>query len=251
MTMVDPMNFSILPLLLACILLVAILYSSVGHGGGSGYIAVLALFSVAPAAFKPTALVLNILVSSVATISFARAGHFSWRLFWPFAAASIPCSFIGGYLALPLHLYQPLIGVILLFSAYRLFYHSEHVDTEIRQPSAPIALCCGALLGLLSGLTGVGGGIFLSPLLLLLKWGRAREVSAVAALFILVNSIAGLLGHLSSLQAIPSFAPLLALAALIGGSIGAFFGSRRLPVMAVLRSLSVVLAIAGFKMLFV
>jgi len=242
---------SVLILLLLCILVVAILYSSVGHGGGSGYIAALALFSVAPAAFKPTALVLNILVSAVATFSFARAGHFSWRLFWPFAAASIPCSFIGGYINLPPHLYKPLVGIILLASACRLFYHTEHVATEIRQPSAPAALIFGALLGLLSGLTGVGGGIFLSPLLLLLKWGRVREVSAVAALFVLVNSIAGLLGHLSSLQAIPHFAPLLAVAALIGGSIGAFFGSRRLPTATVIKSLAVVLTIAGVKLLFI
>ena len=245
------MSLPVLLLLLVCILFVAILYSSVGHGGASGYIAALALFSVTPAAFKPTALVLNILVSTVATLSFARAGYFSWRLFWPFAAASIPCSFIGGYLSLPLHLYQPLVGIILLFSACRLIYHTEHIDTEIRQPPMLVALCCGALLGLLSGLTGVGGGIFLSPLLLLLKWGRAREVSAVAALFILVNSIAGLLGHLSSLQVIPSFAPLLAVTALIGGSIGAFFGSRRFPTTIVIKSLAVVLVIAGFKLLFI
>ncbi len=245
------MSPSVLVLLLICILLVAILYSSVGHGGASGYIAVLALFGVAPASFKPTALVLNILVSSIATFSFARAGHFSWRLFWPFAAASIPCSFVGGYLALPVHLYNPLVGIILLFSAGRLLFHTEHAETEIRRPSTPVALFCGALLGLLSGLTGVGGGIFLSPLLLLLKWGRAREVSAVAALFILVNSIAGLLGHLSSFQAIPPFAPLLAAAALIGGSIGAFFGARRLPTAAVVKSLAFVLVIAGFKMLFI
>jgi uncharacterized membrane protein YfcA len=247
------MSPSVLILLLICILAVAILYSSVGHGGASGYIAVLALFSLAPASFKPTALVLNILVSSIAIFSFARAGHFSWRLFWPFAAASIPCSFIGGYLALPDHLYKPLVGVILLFSAWRLFHLTEYADAEmeIRQPSAPVALGCGALLGLLSGLTGVGGGIFLSPLLLLLKWGRVREVSAVAALFILVNSISGLLGHLSSLQAIPRFAPLLAVAAFIGGSIGAFFGARRLPIATVVKSLAFVLSIAGFKLLFV
>jgi uncharacterized protein len=245
------MSLTVLILLSICILAVAILYSSVGHGGGSGYIAVLALFSLTPAAFKPTALVLNILVSTVATFSFARAGHFSWRLFWPFAAASIPCSFIGGYINLPPHLYKPLVGIILLASACRLFYHKEHVDTEIRQPSVPAALIFGALLGLLSGLTGVGGGIFLSPLLLLLKWGRVREVSAVAALFVLVNSIAGLLGHLSSLQAIPPFAPLLAVAAIIGGSIGAFFGSRRLPTATVIKSLAVVLLIAGFKLLLI
>lgn len=243
------MSPAVLIILLICILAVAILYSSVGHGGASGYIAALALFSVTPAAFKPTALVLNILVSAVATVCFARAGHFSWRLFWPFAAASIPCSFIGGYISLPPQLYQPLVGVVLLFSAWRLFYHADPIDTDIRQPSAPVALCCGALLGLLSGLTGVGGGIFLSPLLLLLKWGRAREVSAVSALFILVNSLSGLLGHLSSLQVIPPFAPLLAVTALVGGSIGAFFGSRRLPTAAVIKSLAVVLVIAGFKLL--
>lgn len=245
------MSVQVLILLLICIFVVAIIYSSVGHGGGSGYIAALALFSVAPAAFKPTALVLNILVSSIATFSFARAGHFSWRLFWPFAAASIPCSFIGGYISLPLHLYKPLVGAILLFSACRLFYRKEHVDTEIQRPSVPVALTFGALLGLLSGLTGVGGGIFLSPLLLLLKWGRVREVSAVAALFVLVNSISGLLGHLSSLQAIPQFAWLLAIAALIGGSLGSFFGSRRLPVAFVVKSLAVVLVIAGAKLLLI
>jgi uncharacterized protein len=244
-------SLTILILLSICILGVALLYSSVGHGGGSGYIAVLALFSLTPAAFKPTALVLNILVSAVATFAFARAGHFSWCLFWPFAAASIPCSFIGGYINLPPHLYKPLVGIILLASAFRLFCPKEHVDTEIRQTSAPAALIFGALLGLLSGLTGVGGGIFLSPLLLLLKWGKVREVSAVAALFVLVNSISGLLGHLSSLQAIPHFAPLLAVAALIGGSIGAFFGSRRLPTAAVIKSLAAVLLIAGFKLLLI
>ena len=237
-------------LLAAVVFVVAILYSSVGHGGASGYIAALALFSVAPTAFKPTALILNILVAAIATYAFARAGHFSWRLFWPFAATSIPCSFIGGYLNLPVHIYKPLVGIILLASACRLFFHSEN-DPAVRQPSTPVALVIGAGLGLLSGLTGVGGGIFLSPLFILLKWGRTREVSAVAALFILVNSIAGLLGHVSSLQAIPSFTPLLAVTALAGGIIGSVCGSRRLPVAGVIRALSVVLTIAGFKLLLV
>jgi len=246
-----PVTLPLLALLLIAVLAVAVLYSSVGHGGASGYIAILALFSVAPAAFKPTALVLNIVVSAVATYSFARAGHFSWRLFWPFAATSIPCSFIGGYLSLPPDIYRPLVGIILLASAWRLISHREHDTLALRHPSTPVAMVIGAGLGLLSGLTGVGGGIFLSPLLLLLKWGRAREVSAVAALFILVNSGAGLLGHLSGLQAIPPFAPLLAVAALCGGVIGSFFGSRRLPVTGVIKALSVVLTVAGFKLLFV
>lgn len=245
------MTVSLLILLLIAILIVAILYSSVGHGGASGYIAVLALFSVVPAAFKPTALILNILVATVATYSFARAGHFSWRLFWPFAATSIPCSFVGGYMSLPPHVFKPLVGIILLASACRLFFHTENGAVEIRQPAIPTAFGVGAVLGLLSGLTGVGGGIFLSPLLLLLNWGKAREVSAIAALFILVNSFAGLLGHVSSLQAIPQYAPLLAIAAVSGGVIGSLFGSRYLPVVGIVKTLSVVLTIAGIKLLLV
>ncbi|GAM08310.1 hypothetical protein OR1_00581 [Geobacter sp. OR-1] len=245
------MTLSLLIPLLICVLVVAILYSSVGHGGASGYIAALALFSVAPSAFKPTALILNILVATVATFSFTRAGHFSWRLFWPFAITSIPCSFIGGYLNLPPHIYKPLVGLILLASACRLFFHSKDDGSEVRHPSMPVALSVGAVLGLLSGLTGVGGGIFLSPLFIMLKWGKARETSAVAALFILVNSTAGLLGHLSSLQSIPGFAPLLAVTAITGGIVGSFFGSYRMPNARVIRTLSVVLTIAGFKLLFV
>jgi len=242
------------PLLLGlslCILVVAVLYSSVGHGGASGYIAILALFSLAPAAFKPTALVLNILVSAIATFNFSRAGHFSWRLFWPFAATSIPFSFLGGYLRLPTHVYQPLVGIVLLASACRLFPWKDREATDVLRPSITAALVVGAALGFLSGLTGVGGGIFLSPLLLLLGWARVKEVSAVAALFILVNSISGLLGHLGSLQTVPRYVPVLAVAALAGGITGSFFGSSRIPASGIVRALSVVLIIAGIKLLFV
>ena len=245
------MSVSLLLVLAACILVMAILYSSVGHGGASGYIAILALFSLSPAAFKPTALVLNILVSAIATLYFSRAGHFSWHLFWPFAATSIPFSFLGGTLRLPTHVYQPLVGIVLLASAYRLFPRKDRDATEGLRPSIAAALMVGAVLGFLSGLTGVGGGIFLSPLLLLLGWARVKEVSAVAALFILVNSIAGLLGHLGSLQTMPRYVPILAVAALAGGIAGSFFGSRRLPESGIVRALSVVLIIAGFKLLFV
>lgn len=246
------MTLPLLTLLLAAVLLVAALYSSVGHGGASGYIATLALFSVAPAAFKPTALVLNLVVAGVATCVFFRAGHFSWRLFWPFAVTSVPCSFVGGYLSLPDQIYKPLVGLLLLASAIRLSCHSEKESRDGRKlPPLPVALSAGALLGLLSGLTGVGGGIFLSPLLLIFNWGRVREVSAVAALFILVNSAAGLLGHVSSLQQIPNFVPPLALAALSGGAIGSYLGSARLPVVGIVKALSLVLMVAGVKMLLV
>jgi uncharacterized membrane protein YfcA len=244
-------SVSLLLVLSACILVMAILYSSVGHGGASGYIAILALFSLAPTAFKPTALVLNILVSAIATIYFSRAGHFSWHLFWPFAATSIPFSFLGGYLRLPTHVYQPLVGIVLLASAYRLFPWKDRETTEELRPSITAALMVGAVLGFLSGLTGVGGGIFLSPLLLLLGWARVKEVSAVAALFILVNSIAGLLGHIGSLQTMPRYVPILAVAALAGGITGSFLGSSRIPASGLVRALSVVLIIAGFKLLFV
>ena len=245
------MTAPLLLVLAACILVMAILYSSVGHGGASGYIAILALFSLAPAAFKPTALVLNILVSAIATFYFSRAGHFSWHLFWPFAATSIPFSFLGGSLSLPTHVYQPIVGIVLLASACRLFPRKDSEDTEMRRPSITAALVVGAALGFLSGLTGVGGGIFLSPLLLLLGWARVKEVSAVAALFILVNSTAGLLGHIGSLQAMPRYVPILAAAALAGGITGSFFGSSRIPASGIVRALSVVLIIAGFKLLFV
>lgn len=245
------MSLSFLVLLSACILAVAVLYSSVGHGGASGYIAVLALFSLAPSSFKPTALVLNILVSAVAAYSFTRAGHFSRRLFLPFAATSVPASFLGGSMSLPLPVCKPLIGIILLASAWRLFYRYPSEEGARVPPSATVALSVGAFLGFLSGLTGVGGGIFLSPLLLLFGWAKAKEASAVAAMFILVNSLSGLLGHFSSLQAVPSFAPMLAAAALCGGITGSLFGSKCLPVPGVVKALSLVLAIAGFKLLLV
>lgn len=162
---------------------------------------------------------------------------------------SVPASLLGGYLSLPPHLYRPLVGIILLFSAYRLFFRPGSGDDNVSAPSLPGALAIGAVLGFVSGLTGVGGGIFLSPLLMLLGWGRTREVAGVSALFILVNSIAGLMGHLSSLQAIPPTIPLMATAAFAGGTIGSLAGSRHLPLVAIARTLSVVLVIAGVKLI--
>lgn len=242
------MTAELIPVLAVSIFIVAMLYASVGHGGASGYLAVMALFSLHPAALKPTALILNIVVAGVASWLYLTARQFSWRAFWPFAIVSIPASYLGGCFNLPPHLYRPILGVVLIFAAWRLFVRTERPAEEIRSPRLPLAMGVGAVLGFFSGLIGVGGGIFLSPLMVLLGWARVREVSGIAALFILVNSIAGLLGHVGSLQAVPDYAPLLAVMALAGGTLGALGGSRHLPVPAVLKAMAMVLVIAGGKM---
>ena len=235
-------------ILTAGVLVVAFLYSSVGHAGASGYIATMSLIGLAPAVIRPTALVLNILVASIATWQFWRAGHFSWRLFWPFAVMAIPFAFFGGYLNLPTHVFKVLVGLILLFSAVR-FLSKPSEDTVKTEPSRAVSIPIGAGLGLLSGLTGTGGGIFLTPLLLFMKWATARKAAGVSALFILVNSISGLLGNLSSTQRMPTFAIPLAIAAVVGGTIGSHLGSKRLPHTAIKRLLAVVLLIAGTKLI--
>lgn len=242
------MSAELIPLLAICIFVVAMLYASVGHGGASGYLAILALFSLSPNVLKPTALVLNIVVAGVGTWLYLAAKQFSWRAFWPFAVTSIPASYLGGCFSLPPHLYRPILGVVLLFAAWRLFVRTERPVGEIHPPRLPVAMAIGAVLGLFSGLIGVGGGIFLSPLMVLLGWARVREISGVAALFILVNSMAGLLGHVGSLQQVPDYAPLLAVMALAGGTLGALGGSRHLPVPAILKAMAMVLVIAGGKM---
>ncbi len=237
--------------LAALIFIAALLYSSVGHAGASGYLAAMALFGLAPVIMKPTALSLNILVSVIVTIKFYRAGHFSWSLFWPFALASIPFAVLGGYLSLPGAVYKPLVGLVLLGTAWKSLHEAKRLTArEINPQPLPVALFAGAGIGLLSGLTGVGGGIFLSPLLLLRGWAEPRKVSAVAAAFILVNSVAGLLGLVSRSPELPAALPWWALAAAVGGYIGSEFGSRRLGNPTIQRLLALVLAIAGLKMIF-
>jgi uncharacterized membrane protein YfcA len=241
------MTPELLPFLTLAILVVAFLYSCVGHAGASGYIAVMTLFSLAPAEIKPTALVLNILVASIGTWQFWRAGYFSWSLFWPFALLAVPMAFLGGYLDLPTQVFKVLVGVVLLFSAARFFW-SPSDDTVAREPSRPLAISIGAGLGLLSGLTGTGGGIFLTPLLLITRWAKTKNAAAVSALFILVNSTSGLLGNLSSTRRFPVFAIALAMAAILGGSVGSYYGSRRFDHALIKRLLAVVLLVAGLKL---
>ncbi|MGZ3649440.1 MAG: sulfite exporter TauE/SafE family protein [Syntrophales bacterium] len=245
------MNPFELTLFITLIAAIAVLYSCVGHGGASGYIAVMLFFGLMPAVIKPTALVLNILVSSIAAYQFYRAGYFRWSLFWPFACTSIPFAYIGGYLILPVEIYRIAIGVTLLFSAMRLLIRAPLPKDQISHPSIALSLSAGAVIGLVSGLIGVGGGIFLSPLLILMRWAGIKETAAVAAMFVLVNSASGLLGHMNTAQNIPPLALAIAGAAVCGGVTGSYFGSRRLPLLAIQRALSMVLVIAGYKMIFV
>jgi len=229
----------------------AALYASVGHGGASSYLAVMGLFSLAPTVMKPTALALNILVASVATFKFYRAGLFSWRLLWPFAIASIPAAFVGGVVMLPARWYKIVVGVVLLYAAMWMFRSAlRPLNRDSHLPPLWAALVAGAMIGFLSGLTGVGGGIFLSPLILYMGWAETRATSGVAAPFILVNSIAGLLGHFSSVAQLPPNIPIWGAAAVLGGWIGASYGSKRAPAPLLRQLLSVVLVVAGVKLIF-
>jgi uncharacterized membrane protein YfcA len=228
----------------------AALYASVGHAGASAYLAVMGLYSFAPSVMKPTALALNILVATVATLKFYRAGLFSWRLFWPFALASIPAAFIGGATTLPTRSYKIVVGIVLLYAAVWMFRSSlKPLQTASNPPPLWAALVAGLAIGFLSGLTGVGGGIFLSPLLLYMAWADTRATSGVAAPFILVNSIAGLLGHFSSVAQLPPNIPVWGVAVVIGGWIGATYGSRHAPPPVLRQLLSLVLVVAGVKLI--
>src|ERR1700730_13740680 len=236
-------------LLFLAVGLIAFLYSSVGHAGASGYIATMTLFGLAPTVIRPTALVLNILVASIGAFQFWRAGHFSWKLFWPFALLSIPAAYLGGYLQPSASILRILIGLVLLFSAARLIFRRED-PPNVEPPSVPNAIGIGAGLGFLSGLTGTGGGIFLTPLLLFCRGAHIRQAAAVSAFFILVNSIAGLVGYFTAQRSIPSLGLVLAAAAIVGGTLGSHLGSRRFPVRAISLLLATVLAIAGAKLIF-
>jgi len=229
----------------------AALYSSVGHGGASAYLAIMALFSVAPETMRPTALALNLVVSALAGVHFAAKGQTNWRLLGAFAATAVPAAFIGGSISLSADIYRPLVGVVLLASAARLFWQPERLaDRPLTTPTLAITLPTGAALGLLAGLTGTGGGIFLSPLIILFGWEGARKTSGVAAAFIFLNSAAGLLGNLASVRDLPVALPVLVGAVFIGALLGSWLGVARLPRVRLLQGLGFVLLIAGVKLVF-
>jgi len=235
-------------LLFLAVGLIAFLYSSVGHAGASGYIAAMTLFGLAPTTIRPTALLLNILVASIGTFQFWRAGHFSWKLFWPFALLSIPAAYFGGYLQPSASTLRILIGAVLLFSAARLMFRRRDPQQTF-PPSRSTALSVGAGLGFLAGLTGTGGGIFLTPLLLFCRWAHIRQAAAVSALFIWVNSIAGLVGYFTAVRSIPTLGIVLGAAAITGGFIGSHLGSRHFPTRTIGILLATVLIIAGAKLI--
>ena len=237
-------------LIILAIFLVAVMYSSVGHGGASGYLAVMAFLAVAPGVTRPTALVLNLFVASVGTFQFWRAGYFSWRLFWPFAIASVPMAFVGGMIHLPTDVYKVVLGAVLCVAAVRLAIKLKN-DDEVKDPPIVACLLIGAIIGLLSGMVGVGGGIFLTPILLLMHWAETRVAAGVSVLFILVNSAAGLAGNYKQVSVLPTEVWIWIAAAVVGGLIGSTLGAKKFDSMMLRRVLAVVLLFAGVKLIIV
>lgn len=241
------MDADTLIILAAAMGLAATLYSSVGHGGASAYLAIMALAGIAPVTMRPTALALNLVVSAIALTNYYRAGHFDRRLFLVVALPAIPLAFVGGMAQLPDELYRRIVGLVLLVAAIQFAWKPDRVMRE--RPHVLVLIAAGGALGLLAGLTGTGGGIFLSPLLLLTGWAPPRTTAAVAAAFIFVNSLAGLAGNVTALGELPEGVGWLALAVGAGGLIGSRLGAVMVSRTTLMRLLALVLVIAGGKLL--
>jgi uncharacterized membrane protein YfcA len=230
--------------------LVAFLYASVGHGGASGYLALMAIFSVAPEVMKPTALLLNLFVSLTSFIQFYRGQHFKWKIFLPFAIASVPMAFAGGLIIVNAIVYKKILGLLLLVPIVRFLFFRNITVEELKKPDTVLSLLIGAAIGFLSGLIGIGGGIILSPILLLLKWTDMKQTAAISALFIFVNSLSGLTGQvIKGIQFGPDMYAYVAVA-FAGGICGAYFGSLRFKHFILKYMLSAVLIVAAYKLLF-
>lgn len=236
-------------LLAACMFLGAALYSSVGHAGASAYIAFMALFSVPPAVMRPTALTLNLLVASFASYRYVQAGYFRWRALWPFMLGALPFAFIGGGIQLPGAYYRTIVGIVLILSGVRMLWAMHiYAKHEVSDPPISLSVLLGAGIGFLSGLTGTGGGIFLSPLIIFLAWSDLRSASGIAAVFIFGNSLAGLLGNLTIVRSLPAELPIYIVAVMLGAIVGTTFGTR-FSVLYIRRALGLVLVIAGLKLI--
>ena len=236
-------------LFILLLFVVAFLYASVGHGGASGYLALMALFSMSPAFMKPTALLLNLFVSLSAFILFYRGGHFKWKLFLPFALASIPLSFLGGMIALDAEVYKKVLGALLLIPVIRMLFFPNASEQDLKEGSTGLSVLIGAVIGFLSGLIGIGGGIILSPVLLLLKWTNQKQTAAISALFIFVNSLAGLGGQLSKGLNVESGMFMYAGIAFVGGTLGGWLGASRFNQQILKYLLAAVLLLAALKLL--
>lgn len=230
--------------------IVAFLYASVGHGGASGYLALMALFSISPQVMKPTALLLNLFVSLTSFIQFYRGGHFRWKVFWPFALASIPFAYLGGLVVVDGAIYKKILGVLLLIPVVRFFFFSNAKVMEEKDASIPLSLLVGGSIGFLSGLIGIGGGILLSPVLLLLKWTDQKQTAAISALFIFVNSMAGLAGQLTRGIQFTTDMYTYVVIAFVGGLCGAYFGALKFRQTILKNVLATVLLLAVYKLLF-
>jgi uncharacterized membrane protein YfcA len=230
--------------------LVAFLYASVGHGGASGYLALMALFSITPVVMKPTALLLNLFVSLTSFIQFYRGGHFRWKVFWPFALASIPMAYIGGLVVVDGSIYKKILGLLLIIPIIRFYFFSNTKVEQEKETSFILSLLIGGSIGFLSGLIGIGGGILLSPVLLLLKWADQKQTAAISALFIFVNSLAGLAGQFT--KGIHFTADMYAYVAIafVGGLCGAYFGALKFKQAILKNVLATVLVLAAYKLLF-
>lgn len=225
----------------------AVLYAAVGFGGGSGYLAVMGLLSVSPEIMRPSSLALNVLVAGIGTWKHIQAGNFPGRLFWPVAVFSIPFAYLGGKLSLPAEVYRPVVGLFLVYAAVRIWQGAGQEERSAVLPTW-LAIGVGALIGFVSGLLGIGGGIFLAPVLLMTGWAKTRQAMSLTAAFVLVNSVAGLVGNLSVVESLPEELPWWLLAAGIGGWFGAELSSRRLASRRLLQLLGVVLVLAALRM---
>lgn len=233
------------------LLVVAFLYASVGHGGASGYLALMAFYAFSPDTMRPVALLLNVFVSLIAFIQYYRSGYFQWKLFWPFALASIPAAFIGGRIHVDEVLYKKILGVLLLISVVKLVITKWQPVKPGQAQHIPASLLIGAVIGLLSGMIGIGGGIILSPVILLLRWADMKQTAAVSALFILVNSVAGLAGlYAKGIHFEPEMG-MMAGIAFTGGIAGAWLGATKFDNTMLRSILAVVLVIAAVKLLYV
>jgi len=231
------------------LVLVAFLYSSLGHGGASGYLALMAFFSFAPETMRPTALLINIFVSLIAFVQYYRGGFFKWNLFWPFALASFPAAFIGGMISVDVGLYKKILAVLLLFSVVRLLGIKFKTATFDVKQNVFLALLIGAIIGLFSGMIGIGGGIILSPIILLLHWADMKKTAAVSALFIFVNSLAGLAGLFTKGFEFKTEMGLMIVLALLGGILGSYFGANKFKSEFLNKILAIVLIIASLKLI--